>query len=159
MVESNGAAQSSTERADRMVQSLRAKGERITTSRRAVIGLLASTDDHLTVEDIADRVQALHPEIHLSTVYRTLETLEEWGVVEHVHRGHVPPIHHLADAHPHLVCETCGAVADIPVGDARRPHRVPARAVRFRAAPDALRADGHLRPALDHGRAGSGGTS
>jgi Fur family ferric uptake transcriptional regulator len=115
VAESNGATSRSTERADHVVERLRAQGERITTSRRTIIELLASTDDHLTVEGVADRVQAEHPEIHLSTVYRTLETLEQWGVVEHVHLGHAPPVHHLADAHPHLVCETCGRVADIPV--------------------------------------------
>jgi Fur family ferric uptake transcriptional regulator len=115
VVEVDGTTHNPTERADRVVQHLRAQGERITTSRRVIIELLASTDEHLTVEGVADRVQEVHPEIHLSTVYRTLETLEQWGVVEHVHRGHAPPIHHLADAHPHLVCETCGRVADIPV--------------------------------------------
>jgi len=115
MGESHEAMSSPTDRADRVVERLRAQGERITTSRRVVIELLATTDEHLTVEDIAGRVQAWHPEIHLSTVYRTLESLEQWGVVEHVHRGHAPPIHHLADAHPHLVCELCGRVSDIPV--------------------------------------------
>ncbi len=115
MSESNEAAHSPADRADRVLRRLRAQGERITTCRRVIVELLASTDDHLTVEDIAVRVQAVHPEIHLSTVYRTLESLEDWGVVEHVHRGHAPPIHHLADAHPHLVCESCGRVSDIPV--------------------------------------------
>jgi Fur family ferric uptake transcriptional regulator len=97
-----------------ILQLLRARGLRITTSRRAVIELLITTKEHLTVEEIAARVQRAHPEIHLSTVYRTLEVLEEWGVVEHVHRGHGAPIHHLAHTHPHLVCETCGRVYDIP---------------------------------------------
>lgn len=115
MAESSETTHDPADRTERVLERLRAQGERITTSRATVVGLLASTDDHLTVEDIAVRVQADHPEIHLSTVYRTLESLEEWGVVEHVYRGHAPPIHHLADAHPHLVCESCGRVSDIPV--------------------------------------------
>ncbi len=97
-----------------ILSRLRAQGRRITTSRRAVIEVLAGTNEHLTVEDIAVRVQAEHEEIHLSTVYRTLESLESWDVIEHIHRGHAPPIHHLTHAHPHLVCEVCGRVYDIP---------------------------------------------
>jgi Fur family ferric uptake transcriptional regulator len=105
---------SNPNRIDIILGRLRAQGRRMTTSRRAVIEVLAGTNEHLTVEDIAARVQSVHEEIHLSTVYRTLEALESWDVVEHIHRGHAPPIHHLAHTHPHLVCETCGRVYDIP---------------------------------------------
>jgi Fur family ferric uptake transcriptional regulator len=103
--------------AEVILDRLRAQGRRMTTSRRAVIEVLSDTNEHLTVEDIAVRVQAVHEEIHLSTVYRTLEALESWDVVEHIHRGHAPPIHHLAHTHPHLVCETCGRIYDLPSAD------------------------------------------
>ena len=59
-------------------------------------------------------MQDAHPEIHVSTVYRTLESLEAWGLVEHVHRGHGAAFFHLAASHPHMVCEQCGRVLDVP---------------------------------------------
>ena len=58
-------------------------------------------------------MQAENPEIHLSTVYRTLEALEAFGLVEHTHVGHGPAVYHLGAPHQHLVCETCGAVLDV----------------------------------------------
>ena len=58
-----------------------------------------------------------HPEIHLSTVYRTLDSLHEWGLVEHVHRPHGPSFFHLAGAHRHLVCEQCGRIHDVPAAE------------------------------------------
>jgi Fur family ferric uptake transcriptional regulator len=49
-------------------------------------------------------------------VYRTLETLSELGVVQHVHVGHGTTTYHLAGAEPHLhaQCGRCGTVLDLP---------------------------------------------
>jgi len=100
--------------ATRAIEALRAEGRRITTARRTIIELLGATHDHLTAEHIAVHVHDAHPEIHVSTVYRTLESLEAWGLVEHVHRGHGAAFFHLAASHPHVVCEECGRVIDVP---------------------------------------------
>jgi Fur family ferric uptake transcriptional regulator len=98
----------------RILDLLRGRGERITTPRRAVIELLASTHEHLTVDDIANRLHVVHPSIAPSTVYRTLEALQEWGMVEKIHRGQGATFFHLAQTHQHLVCDECGRVSDIP---------------------------------------------
>ncbi|MDQ1511043.1 MAG: Fur family transcriptional regulator, ferric uptake regulator [Actinomycetota bacterium] len=100
--------------AARAIDLLRAEGRRVTTARRTIIDLLGATHEHLTAEGIAEHVQRVHPEIHVSTVYRTLESLEAWGLVEHVHRGHGAAFFHLAASHPHVVCEECGRVLDVP---------------------------------------------
>jgi Fe2+ or Zn2+ uptake regulation protein len=93
---------------------LRADGRRITTARRLVVELLAHTREHLTADDLAARIHHAHPEIHLSTVYRTLDSLRAWGLVEHVHQPHGASFFHLAGAHRHLVCERCGCIRDVP---------------------------------------------
>jgi Fe2+ or Zn2+ uptake regulation protein len=70
----------------------------------------------VTAEDVADLVQAEHPDVHLSTVYRTLDALEGLGVVARVSLGTGGAIYHLSDhAHHHLVCERCGSVVEVPV--------------------------------------------
>jgi Fur family ferric uptake transcriptional regulator len=55
-------------------------------------------------------------------VYRTLEVLEEVGLVTHAHIGHGAPTYHAVDevTHIHLVCDRCGAVdsVDADVADA-----------------------------------------
>jgi len=100
-----------------IIATLRQQGVRITSARRAVIAALVRTDGHVTAEDIATAVQLDNPEIHLSTVYRTLESLEELGVVDHVHLGHGSAVYHLAaNRHQHLVCENCKKVIHLPHG-------------------------------------------
>ena len=117
-----------------------AEGRRITTARRLVIELLARTSEHLTADDLATRVHDAHPEIHLSTVYRTLDSLHEWGLVEHVHQPHGPSFFHLAGAHRHLVCEQCGRIHDVPAAEFDVLVEPDTRAVRLRAARRARRA-------------------
>lgn len=87
-------------------------GGRITTARRAVVaGIYGGDDHHVTAEDLALAVQVEHPDIHLSTVYRTLEALEALDVVARVDLGRGPAVFHLVDhAHHHLVCTNCGSV-------------------------------------------------
>jgi Fe2+ or Zn2+ uptake regulation protein len=94
---------------------LRARGLRVTTARRSVLEALLEADGHVRAEDLAAAVQARHPDVHLSTVYRALETFEEAGLVTHVHLGHGPSTFHLSDQlHHHAVCERCGAVIELP---------------------------------------------
>ena len=101
----------------RTLEALRAEGRRITTARRLVIELLARTSEHLTADDLATRIHDAHPEIHLSTVYRTLDSLRGWELVEHVHQPHGPSFFHLAGAHRHLVCDQCGRIHDVPAAE------------------------------------------
>ena len=112
--------------AESMLDQLRQRGQRVTTARRLVISTLLDARGHVTAEDLAVNIQEQHPEIHLSTVYRTLDSLEKLGIVEHTHVGHGPAVYHVGITHQHLVCEECGAVIDVPtqllegVGDSLR---------------------------------------
>lgn len=103
------------DRVDELLDMVRNRGGRLTTCRRALIAELVATPSHVTADDLAERVQAAHPAIHRSTIYRSLGDLEELGVVEHVHLGHGRAVYHLTDdAHQHLVCDTCGDVIEVP---------------------------------------------
>ena len=103
------------DRAARILGALRAGGGRITPARRALVEALLGSDGHVTAEDLAAAVQRSHPDVHQSTIYRTLDALEELGVVDHVHLGHGRAVYHLADdPHQHLVCEVCGHVIEVP---------------------------------------------
>lgn len=98
-----------------LVERLRSAGFRVTTARRALLAALVSSSEHVTADDLTARVQAWHPDVHESTIYRCLEALEDAGLVEHTHLGHGRAIYHLSDdAHQHLVCESCGHVVEVP---------------------------------------------
>jgi len=93
----------------------------MTVARRALVEALVAARAHVTADDLAETVRAAHPAVHRSTVYRTLDALEQAGVVEHVHLGHGRAVYHLIeDRHLHLVCEGCGVVVEVPVGMALR---------------------------------------
>jgi Fe2+ or Zn2+ uptake regulation protein len=76
---------------------------------------LLEADGHVTADDLAEEVQRSHPDVHRSTIYRTLDVLEDLGVVDHVHLGHGRAVYHLLDdPHQHLVCEVCSEVIEAP---------------------------------------------
>lgn len=104
-----------SERAQRFLESLRTHGGRVSAPRRIIVEALLASEHHVTAEDLAATVQAENPEIHLTTVYRTLDALEGLGLVYHVHLGHGPAQWHLADdSHLHLLCQGCGKVSEAP---------------------------------------------
>ena len=102
------------------VAALRAGGERVTPARRAVLRVLDEASGHLTAEVIAERVDQAEPGVHRATVYRSLQSLADLGVVAHTHVPHGATIYHLrtspteAAGHAHLQCVHCERLFDIP---------------------------------------------
>ncbi len=103
-------------RASIILQQLRSDGSRVTAARKALVEALVEADDHhVTADDLVAAVHRSAPAVHRSTVYRTLDALEQAGVVEHVHLGHGRAVYHLTDdRHHHLVCDRCGVVVQVP---------------------------------------------
>lgn len=96
-----------------VLDTLRADGQRVTTARRLIVELLSATNAHLCADDIAWHIRRAHPEIHLSTIYRTLESFGEWGLVTSVHHPHGAAFFHLTHTHDHVVCGHCGLIRDV----------------------------------------------
>jgi Fur family transcriptional regulator, ferric uptake regulator len=94
--------------------TLRASGYRVTPQRQLVLQAVTKLD-HATPEEIYAEVRQTARGVNVSTVYRTLELLEEIGLVTHTHLGHGAPSYHLAaDAqHVHLVCRQCERVTQL----------------------------------------------
>lgn len=96
-------------------ETLRARGLRWTPQRQTVVDVLVASDGHVTAADLVERCRARDPSTIPSTVYRTLDLLEELGLVRH---GHGPDgreeFHVLPDGeHGHLHCAACGASWEI----------------------------------------------
>jgi Fur family transcriptional regulator, ferric uptake regulator len=92
---------------------LRAGGYRLTPQRQLVLQAVGELG-HATPEEIVTAVRRVAPAVNISTVYRTLELLEELGLVQHTHLGHGAPTYSVRtdDDHVHLVCRDCGAVSE-----------------------------------------------
>ena len=91
-------------------RALRANGLRWTPQRGVLLEVLAGIDGHVTGAELVERSRRIDPKTTPSTVYRTLDVLEDLGLVSHTHglagrqEFHVRP-----DAdHGHLVCSSCG---------------------------------------------------
>ncbi|MGQ0623586.1 MAG: Fur family transcriptional regulator [Sporichthyaceae bacterium] len=98
---------------------LRTRGYRLTPQRELVLAAVSDLG-HATPEQVCAHVQQTASGVNISTVYRTLELLEELGLVRHAHLGHGAPSYHPAghDAHLHLVCRDCGTVTQIEAATA-----------------------------------------
>ena len=104
---------------------LRRRGLRWTSQRQTVVEVLAASNGHITGAELVDRCRARDSGTTPSTVYRTLDVLEEIGLVRHGHGAdgreefHVLP----AGKHGHLHCSVCGSTWEI---DERRGEAVAA---------------------------------
>ena len=96
------------------VKALRERGLRVSAARRLVLEALYGAEGPLSAERIAQGLEGRLPRSDLASVYRNLETLEEVGLVRHVHLGHGPGLYALAaPEHEYLVCESCHAVRSV----------------------------------------------
>lgn len=92
-------------------KALRDRGYRVTPQRQLVLAAVTKLE-HATPEEIWADVQQTASGVNISTIYRTLELLEQLGLVTHTHLSHGAPSYHLAAEaeHVHLVCSSCGRI-------------------------------------------------
>ncbi|HZN76905.1 MAG TPA: transcriptional repressor [Micromonosporaceae bacterium] len=93
---------------------LRARGLRLTAQRQLILEAVRGLG-HATPEQVHAAVREVAAGINITTVYRTLELLEELGLVSHTHLSHGSPTFHAIgeEQHVHLVCRVCGAVDEV----------------------------------------------
>lgn len=87
---------------------LRESGHRLTPQRELVLAAI-ETLGHATPDEVYAEVRTHSEAINLSTVYRTLELLDELGLIRHAHLSDRAPTYHSATGHEHshLVCRRC----------------------------------------------------
>jgi Fur family ferric uptake transcriptional regulator len=96
--------------------TLRARGLRLTAQRQLVLEAVYRLG-HATPDQVHAEVSRTASGVNITTIYRTLELLEELGLVTHTHLSHGAPTYHgvTEEQHVHLVCRDCGGVDDVPV--------------------------------------------
>jgi len=98
-----------------LAETLRSRGLRLTAQRQLVLEAVHALG-HATPEQVHTRVAQVAAGVNITTVYRSLELLEELGLVTHAHLSHGAPTYHAVgeDQHVHLVCRSCDGVQEIP---------------------------------------------
>jgi Fur family transcriptional regulator, ferric uptake regulator len=93
---------------------LRSRGLRLTAQRQLILEAVHDLG-HATPEQVHNAVREVAAGVNITTIYRTLELLEELGLVTHTHLSHGSPTFHPVtdDQHVHLVCRSCKAVSEM----------------------------------------------
>ncbi len=104
---------------DEVRERLHERGLRWTPQRRLLVDVLANTNGHITGAELVEGCREQDPEVTPSTVYRTLDVLEDIGLIRHAHgldgreEFHVRP----AREHGHLHCSVCHRAWEIGAED------------------------------------------
>jgi Fur family ferric uptake transcriptional regulator len=99
-------------------QTLKGRGFRLTVAREAIIHVLERTDAHVSAEDIYMAVHPEYPAIGLTTIYRTLDLLQQTGIISKFEFGHGRAKFELSEKysskkhHHHLICRRCRKIID-----------------------------------------------
>jgi len=97
------------------LRRLREAGYRITRPRQAILQVLHEHQEGLSPEEIHELGEAIYPPLGLVTVYRTLDLLDELGLVRRVHSEERCQRYASAAPHGHyLVCRKCHRVSEFP---------------------------------------------
>ena len=96
---------------DDLAARLREQGLRLTPQRELILRAVEELR-HATPDEVLAHVRGQVSSVNASTVYRTLEVLEELGLVRHTHLSDRAPTYHstLEREHVHAVCRRCHAV-------------------------------------------------
>jgi Fur family transcriptional regulator, peroxide stress response regulator len=100
---------------DILAAKLREKGLKVTPQRLSIYGILLDTKEHPSAETIYEVVKSRMPSISFNTVYKTLSSLEESGLIKKLV---VEENHYRFDAdtspHAHILCVKCNKLEDVP---------------------------------------------
>lgn len=98
-----------------LARVLRERGQRMTPQRQLILEAIQSIEGHISAEAVHAIVAARFPQVNISTVYRTLDLLQELGFLTHTHYDNGVAQYHRAEEanHQHLVCRGCGAEEEL----------------------------------------------
>lgn len=86
------------------------------TSQRKYIAEAIKSLGHSTINEIADELDENGVSMALSTIYRSLESLEKQNIVRKVATKYGQDFYEMFDQprHDHFVCSRCHKILDIP---------------------------------------------
>ena len=104
------------------MRELRERGFRLTPQREMVLSAMHEVDGLVTADEIYGRVRELSTAVDISTVYRTLDLLQDLKMVACIDPGDGQNRYELLGVHGphiHLVCQLCGTVTGVELDQAQ----------------------------------------
>lgn len=101
----------------KLQQAVAKRGIRMTRQRRVILQVMDKAEQHLDVDQILARAQEIDPEVHLVTVYRTIDLLKKHGLIDELDLLHLRGDRHYYETHGprdhiHVACLRCGKVRE-----------------------------------------------
>lgn len=103
---------------DQLRPAFHAAGYRLTPQRVAIADLILSAQGHPSVQELFEQVRGRFPMISLATVYHTLRTLMDLGLVQELAFQNGARYEPNTMPHANLVCLRCGTIIDAHDADA-----------------------------------------
>lgn len=105
------------EPAGRLQRELKNRGIRLTRQRRVVVQVMESASRHMDANEILDLAQKIDKNITRVTVYRTLDLLKGYGLIDELDLLHLRGHRHYYESHGprdhiHVACIRCGKVRE-----------------------------------------------
>ncbi|MBP1933614.1 Fur family transcriptional regulator [Ammoniphilus resinae] len=97
---------------DVVMEKIKEKGGRVTIQRLAIINVLLKLD-HPTAEEIYQFMRNEFPTLSFTTVYNTLHSLHEMGILREYRFGEASRFEMAETNHHHFLCQKCGGMKDI----------------------------------------------
>jgi Fur family ferric uptake transcriptional regulator len=95
------------------LETLKRKGLKLTPQRRLIVDIIHDAHKHISAEEILEVVRQRMPGVNKSTIYRTLDTLEQSGAIYKSEANDRFIYHHAEEGHHHhLVCSKCGKTVE-----------------------------------------------
>ena len=105
----------------------------LTPQRRAVLQVVAESEEHPTAGEIFEAARRRLPSISFATVYNSLKYLKEAGLLREINFGKGSNRYDRETArHDHAVCSRCGRLVDFDLAETSQLMRAAARRSRFK---------------------------
>jgi len=114
---STGERLNTAETTGRLQQALGKRRIRLTRQRRVILQVMDDAEQHLDVDQILERAQKIDSDVHLVTVYRTIDLLKRHGLIDELDLLHLRGDRHYYETHGprdhiHVACLRCGKVRE-----------------------------------------------
>jgi Fur family ferric uptake transcriptional regulator len=114
---STGERINTSETTGKLQQAVANLGIRMTRQRKVILQVMDAADEHLDVDQILDRAQKIDADVHLVTVYRTIDLLKKQGLIDELDLLHLRGDRHYYETHGprdhiHVACLGCGKVRE-----------------------------------------------
>lgn len=100
---------------EQTAEILRRAGHKVTPQRMMILRALRHAKGHVSAAQIAEQVRSAYPFVDVSTVYRTLDVLKRMRLATSTDMGSGDVMFEWApeEPHHHLICASCGDVAEL----------------------------------------------